>query len=41
MDVCVGLFCFCVVLCLGRGLVKSWSLIQGVLPAAKNDYGIE
>jgi hypothetical protein len=26
------LFCVCAVLCLGRGLVTSWSLIQRVLP---------
>jgi hypothetical protein len=25
-DVC--LFCVCVVLCLGRGLATSWSLVQ-------------
>jgi hypothetical protein len=35
MDVwclCMCLFCACVVLCLGRGLAMSWSLVQGVLP---------
>jgi hypothetical protein len=26
------LFCLCAVLCLGRGLSTSWSLVQGVLP---------
>jgi hypothetical protein len=26
------LFCVCVVLCLGRGLATSWSIVQGVLP---------
>jgi hypothetical protein len=26
------LFYFCAVLCLGRGLATSWSLVQGVLP---------
>jgi hypothetical protein len=26
------LFCVCAVLCLGRGLATSWSLVQGVLP---------
>jgi hypothetical protein len=29
---CVGV---CVVLCLGRGLATSWSLVQGVLPSVK------
>jgi hypothetical protein len=29
------LFCACVVLCLGRGLATSWSLVQGVLPSVK------
>jgi hypothetical protein len=29
------LFCVCVVLCLGRGLATSWSLVQGVLPSVK------
>jgi hypothetical protein len=37
--VCV--FCVCVVLCLGRGLATSWSLVLGVLSTAKNDYGTE
>jgi hypothetical protein len=33
MDVwCMCLFCVCVVLCLGKGLATSWSLVQGVLP---------
>jgi hypothetical protein len=38
---CMRLFCFCVVLCLGSGLTTSWSLAQGVLPPVKNDYGTE
>jgi hypothetical protein len=29
------LFCVCVVLCLGRGLATSWSLVQAVLPSVK------
>jgi hypothetical protein len=29
---CVHLFCFCVVLCLGSGLVMGWSPVQGVQP---------
>jgi hypothetical protein len=33
--------CVCVVLCLGRGLKTSWSLVQGVLPSVKYDYGTE
>jgi hypothetical protein len=32
MDVCVRLFCVCVVLCVGKGIVKGWSPFQGVLP---------
>jgi hypothetical protein len=28
---CVRLFCVCVVLCVGRGLVTGWSPVQGVL----------
>jgi hypothetical protein len=39
--VCMNLFSVCVVLCLGRGLVKTRSLVQGVLPFVKNDYGTE
>jgi hypothetical protein len=38
---CMRLFCLCVVLCLGRGLAASLSLVQGVLPSVKNDYGTE
>jgi hypothetical protein len=34
------LFCVCVVLCLGRGLATSWSLVQGVLPTV-NDHETE
>jgi hypothetical protein len=37
MDVCVRLFCVCVVLCLGSGLATGWSPVKGVLP---NVYGI-
>jgi hypothetical protein len=33
--VCTCLFCVCVVLCLGRALATSWSLVQGVLPSVK------
>jgi hypothetical protein len=32
MDVCVHLFCVCVVLCVGSGLATGWSPAQGVLP---------
>jgi hypothetical protein len=33
MDVCsVCLFCVCVVLCVGSGLVTGWSAVQGVIP---------
>jgi hypothetical protein len=39
--VCVGLFCVCVFLCFGSGLATGWSLVQGVLPSMKNDYGRE
>jgi hypothetical protein len=31
VDVFVRLFCVCVVLCVGSGLVTSWSPVQGVL----------
>jgi hypothetical protein len=41
MDVCVLLFCVCVVMCLGKDLATGWSLVQGVLPSVKNDYGTE
>jgi hypothetical protein len=34
-SVCICLFCACVVLCLGRGLATSWSLVQGILPSEK------
>jgi hypothetical protein len=34
-DVCMCLFRVCVVLCLGKGLVTSRSLVQGVLPSVK------
>jgi hypothetical protein len=39
--VCMHLFCVYVVLCLGSGLATGWSLVQGVLPPVKNDYGSE
>jgi hypothetical protein len=32
MDVCVHLFCVCIVLCVGSGLATGWSPVQGVLP---------
>jgi hypothetical protein len=32
MDVCVRLFCVCVVLCVGSGLATSWSPVQGDIP---------
>jgi Zn-dependent protease with chaperone function len=32
IDVCVRLFCVCVVLCRGSGLATSWSPVHGVLP---------
>jgi hypothetical protein len=32
MDVCVRLFCVCVVLCVRTGLATGWSPVQGVLP---------
>jgi hypothetical protein len=32
IDVCVRLFCICVVLCVGRGLATGWSPVKGVLP---------
>jgi hypothetical protein len=31
IDVCVRLYCVCVVLCVGTGLAKGWSPVQGVL----------
>jgi hypothetical protein len=31
IDVCVRLFCICVVLCVDRGLATGWSPVQGVL----------
>jgi hypothetical protein len=40
-DVCVRLFCVCVVPCLGSGLTTNLSLVQGVLPSVKNDYKTE
>jgi hypothetical protein len=38
MDVSVRLFCVCVVLFVGRGLVTGWSPVEGVLPTV---YRIE
>jgi hypothetical protein len=32
MDVCVRLFCVCVVICVDSGFVTGWSPVQGVLP---------
>jgi hypothetical protein len=32
IDVCVRLFCVCVVLCVGSGLATGWFPVQGVLP---------
>jgi hypothetical protein len=32
MDVCVHLFCVCVVLCVRNGLATGWSPVQGVQP---------
>jgi hypothetical protein len=32
MDVCMYLFCVCVVLCVGRDIATGWSPVQGVLP---------
>jgi hypothetical protein len=34
---CVNTF----ILCLGSGHATGWSLVQGVLPSVKNDYGTE
>jgi hypothetical protein len=31
MDVCVRLFCVCVVLCVGSGFATGWSPLQGGL----------
>jgi hypothetical protein len=33
MDVCVRLFCVCVVLCVGSGLPTGWSPVRRVLPS--------
>jgi hypothetical protein len=46
-DICVLLFCVCVVLCVGSGLATDWSPIQGVLSTVntlrnwKSDRGPE
>jgi hypothetical protein len=32
MDICVRLFCVCVVLCVGSGLATGWHPVQEVLP---------
>jgi hypothetical protein len=37
--VCV--YSVCVVLCVGSGLATGWSLVQGVLPYVKKNYGTE
>jgi hypothetical protein len=39
--VCMHLLRISVALCLGRGLGTGLSLIKGVLPSVKNDYGTE
>jgi hypothetical protein len=41
MDVCVRLFCVCVVLCVGSGLATGWSLFQWDLPSVKYNYEAE
>jgi hypothetical protein len=41
MDICVRLLCVSSVLCVGGGFATGWSLVQGVLPSVKNDYGTE
>jgi hypothetical protein len=33
MDVCVRLFCVCVLLCVRSGLATGWSPVEGVLPS--------
>jgi hypothetical protein len=38
MDVCVRLFCVCVVMCVGSDLATGWFPVQGVLPAV---YGFK
>jgi hypothetical protein len=38
MDICVRLFCVCVVLYVGSGLATVWSPIQGVIQTI---YSIE
>jgi hypothetical protein len=38
LDVCVCLFCVCIVLCVGSGLATGWSPNQGVLPSVKIKY---
>jgi hypothetical protein len=37
MDVCVRLFCVCVVLCVGSGLTTGSSPVQGVLPTVQKE----
>jgi hypothetical protein len=32
IDVCVRLFCVCVVLCVSTGLAMGWSSVQGIKP---------
>jgi hypothetical protein len=41
MDVCVRLFCVCVVLCVGSGLAMGSSLVQGLLPTVQKDQETE
>jgi hypothetical protein len=31
-DICVRLFCVCVVLCVGSGLAMGWFPVQGLVP---------
>jgi hypothetical protein len=37
MDVCVRLFCVCIVLCVDSGLAMGWSPVQAFLPTVKKD----
>jgi hypothetical protein len=41
MDVCVRLFCVCVILCVGRGLGMGRSPVQGVLPTVYRIKNLE
>jgi hypothetical protein len=40
MNVCVHLFCICVVLCVGSDLATDWSPVQGVLPTVYRLIGV-